>query len=64
VFAPEYFSLCDSHPRIHRTSDVFAEAQRYFCGNSVSGSKSRRIGQTVLTQFDLNFSEQTGFEDQ
>jgi hypothetical protein len=39
LLAPEYFSFWGSPSTIQPTSDVFAERRRYFCGNSVCGSK-------------------------
>jgi hypothetical protein len=39
MFVPEYFRYANSHSRMHRASDVFAEVQRYFYENSVCGSK-------------------------
>jgi len=44
AFVPEfYFSTftLESRPTMHRARDVFAEVRRYFCENSVVGSKSR-----------------------
>jgi len=53
---------------MHRTSDVFAELRRYFCGNSVSGSKIAAdfTAQTAnaLTQFEVSVSYLIRFEDQ
>jgi hypothetical protein len=55
MFAPEYFRYANSHSRMYRASDVFAEVQRYFQGNSVYGSKiavvfNRRMHQRLRCQ--------------
>ena len=36
---PKIFRYANSHSRMYRGSDVFAEVQRYFYGNYVYGSK-------------------------
>ena len=36
---PKIFRYANSHSRMYRGSDVFAEVQRYFYENSVYGSK-------------------------
>src|SRR5258708_27995084 len=61
IFAPEYFSFCESHSTIHRSSDIFAELKRYFCGNTVHGSKSRLFvaySANALTYFDWMIAPQ------
>jgi hypothetical protein len=66
--SPNVFRYCNSHSTMYRTSDVFAELRRYFCGNSVSGSKIAAdfAAQTAnaLTQFDVSVSYLIRFEDQ
>jgi hypothetical protein len=59
LLAPEYFSFWSSPSTIQPTSDVFAELRRYFCGNSVCGSKSPRpspCNRRTHLRFDLNVS--------
>jgi hypothetical protein len=49
---PGCFPFCNFRSAIHRTGDVFEEVRRYFCGNTVHGSKlgfpSSRIRQARL----------------